>query len=47
MVTTEGFEKVIPDKTNPADAANVYYKFFTKKQEQEFGVVAIEIQQTG
>jgi ASC-1-like (ASCH) protein len=43
MVTAEGFEKIIPDKLNPADAANVYYKFFTKEQEKEFGVVAIEI----
>jgi ASC-1-like (ASCH) protein len=44
MVTVEGFQKVIPDKANPSDAANVYYKFFTKGQEKEFGVVAIEIQ---
>jgi ASC-1-like (ASCH) protein len=44
MVTAEGFEKVIPDKTNETDAANVYYKFFTKDQENEFGVLAIEIE---
>jgi ASC-1-like (ASCH) protein len=43
MVPAEGFEKVIPDKANPADVANVYYTFFTKDQEKEFGVVAIEI----
>ena len=44
MVTTEGFENVIPDKTTEIDAANVYYKFFTKDQEMEFGVVAIKIE---
>jgi ASC-1-like (ASCH) protein len=43
MVITEGFEKVIPDKTSNLEVANVYYKFFTKKHEKEFGVVAIEI----
>jgi ASC-1-like (ASCH) protein len=43
MVTVEGFEKVIPDKTSNLEAANVYYEFFTKEQEKEFGVVAIEI----
>jgi ASC-1-like (ASCH) protein len=44
MVDIEGFERVIPDKKNSVDAANVYYKFFTKEQESEFGVVAIEIE---
>ncbi|NJL96727.1 ASCH domain-containing protein [Candidatus Gracilibacteria bacterium] len=43
MVIEEGFEKVIPDKQNPTEAAQVYYKFFTKQQEEEFGVVAILI----
>jgi ASC-1-like (ASCH) protein len=43
MVSEVGFERVIPDKSNPEDAAQEYYKFFTKDQEQEFGVVAIEI----
>jgi ASC-1-like (ASCH) protein len=45
MVSKEGFEKVIPDKKNEAEAAQVYYKFFTKQQESEFGVVAIAIKE--
>ena len=43
MIETEGVENVIPDKNNIDDAVNVYYKFYTKEQEQEFGVVAIKI----
>jgi ASC-1-like (ASCH) protein len=45
MVTNEGFKKVIPDKKDEIGAAEVYYKFFTKEQESEFGVVAIEIEE--
>lgn len=43
MVESEGVENVVPDKKEIQEAANVYYKFFTKEQEREFGVVAIEI----
>ena len=43
MVKAEGAENVVPDKKEIEEAANVYYKFFTKEQEREFGVVAIEI----
>jgi ASC-1-like (ASCH) protein len=45
MITSEGIERVIPDKTTIEDAVNVYYKFYTPKQEQEFGVLAVEIKQ--
>lgn len=43
MVGAEGVENVIPDKDNVEDAANVYYRFYTKDQEREFGVAAIKI----
>ena len=43
MVKAEGVENVVPDKKEIEEAANVYYNFFTKEQEREFGVVAIEI----
>lgn len=43
MIEAEGVENVVPDKKEVEEAANVYYNFFTKEQEQEFGVVAIEI----
>jgi len=43
MIEKEKIENVIPDKDNIEDAVNVYYKFYTKNQEEEFGVVAIKI----
>jgi len=43
MVEAEGVENVVPDKKEKEEATNVYYKFFTKEQEREIGVVAIEI----
>lgn len=43
MLEKEGVENIIPDKNNINEAIEVYYKFYTKKQEKEFGVVAIKI----
>ncbi|EKE15786.1 MAG: hypothetical protein ACD_11C00105G0011 [uncultured bacterium] len=43
MIEKEGIGNVIPDKNDIDEAVNVYYKFYTKEQEQEFGVVAIKI----
>jgi len=43
MIEKEGIENVIPDKYNIDDAEAVYYKFYTKEQEKEFGVLAIKI----
>lgn len=43
MIEGSGIENVIPDKDNLIDAVNVYYKFYTKEQEKEHGVVAIQI----
>ena len=45
MINSEGIENVIPDKKDVKDAINVYYTFYTRKQEKEFGVVAIKIKQ--
>jgi ASC-1-like (ASCH) protein len=44
MIEGEGIKNVIPDKDNIDDAVNVYYKFYTKEQEKEFGVAAIKIE---
>lgn len=44
MIISEGINNVIPDKNNIEDAEAVYYKFYTKEQEKEFGVVAIKIE---
>jgi len=43
MIKFEGIKNVVPDKISINEAANVYYKFYTKEQEQKFGVVAIQI----
>jgi ASC-1-like (ASCH) protein len=43
MIKSEGVGNVIPDKTSIEEATNVYYKFYTKEQEKEFGVAAIKI----
>jgi ASC-1-like (ASCH) protein len=43
MIGKEGIENVIPDKENIDEAEAVYYKFYTKEQEKEFGVLAIKI----
>jgi len=40
----EKMEDIIPDKDCADDAIAVCYRFFTKEQEKEFGVVAIKIQ---
>jgi len=47
MIKREGIENVIPDKNNIEDAVNVYYRFYTKEQENKFGVVAIKIKKFG
>jgi len=43
MIEKEGIKNVLPDKDNIEEAVDVYYRFFTKEQEEEFGVVAIKI----
>jgi ASC-1-like (ASCH) protein len=43
MIESEGIKSVVPDKEEIQEAINVYYNFFTKEQEQKFGVVAIKI----
>ena len=43
MIISEGIERVIPDKESIKDAVDVYYRFYTPEQEQEFGVLAVEI----
>lgn len=43
MIKSETLEKTVPDKKTIQDAVDVYYKFYTKAQEKEFGVLAIKI----
>ncbi|PJA89527.1 MAG: hypothetical protein CO137_03825 [Candidatus Magasanikbacteria bacterium CG_4_9_14_3_um_filter_32_9] len=44
MIMNEGIEKVIPNATSLDEAVNAYYKFYTKEQENEYGVIAIKMQ---
>jgi len=44
MMENLWFEKIIPDAKSIDEAASVYYKFYTKQQEKEFWVVAIELE---
>lgn len=43
MIEKEEIANVIPDKNSINEAVDVYSKFYTKEQENEFGVVAIKI----
>jgi len=43
MLGKEGIENVVPDKNTLDEAESVYHNFYTKEQEEEFGVVAIGI----
>jgi len=44
MIIKEGISNVVPDKNTIEDAEAVYYKFYTKEREKEFGVLAVKIE---
>lgn len=44
MLSAEPIEKILPDVTNITQGIKVYRKFYTPKQEQKFGMVAIEVE---
>lgn len=43
MLIQEGVENVIPESENLESAVNVYYRFYSKEDEEKFGVVGISI----
>ena len=44
MIKTEGLENVLPDKSDvESGVKDVYYKFYSREKEKEFGVLAIKI----
>lgn len=43
MLSKEGIHNVVPDKNSIEEAVEVYYNFYTREQEKEFGVLAIKI----
>lgn len=42
-LTTEGLQKCLPGMPSIEHGLSVYFKYFTKEEEAEFGVVAIEV----
>ncbi len=44
MIEKEGIENVIPNKKTIEEAVAVYYKFYTKENEDQFGVISIKLQ---
>ena len=43
MLETEGINKCLPGFKNIDSGLNVYYKYNTKEEENEFKVLAIEL----
>jgi ASC-1-like (ASCH) protein len=41
---TEGLEKCLPGIPDIENGLSVYYKYFTKEEENEFGVVSIKLE---
>jgi len=41
---TEGLDKCLPGISEMNDGLSIYYKYFTKEEEKEFGVVAIRLE---
>lgn len=44
MLENESLNKVLPDAKNVDDGVEIYKRFYTKEQENEYGVVAIEVE---
>ncbi len=42
-LTQEGLRKTLPNINTIQQGCDIYYKFYTKEQEKEFGILAIEI----
>ena len=43
LVTTEGYQRVIPSANSAREAAEEYNKYYTLADQQRYGVLAIEI----
>ena len=42
-LSQEGLRKTLPSINSIQEGINIYYQFYTKEQEKEFGILAIEI----
>lgn len=47
MVEAEGYQRVIPDATNAQAAADVYNRYYSAADQQQYGVLAIEVKMIG
>ncbi len=43
MIKVEGIQNVIPNKKTIEEAENIYYGFYTKEDEAQYGVAAIKL----
>jgi len=43
MVSTEGYQRVIPSASSPQEAADEYNRFYSAEDQSKYGVLAIEI----
>lgn len=43
-LTRESLDKCLPGMPSIEHGLSVYYKYFSKEQEREFGVIAIELE---
>ncbi len=44
MITAEGWQRVIPNAASPQDVANEYNTYYSAEDQQQHGVLAIQIQ---
>jgi ASC-1-like (ASCH) protein len=42
-LTQEGLRRTLPHIKSIEKGCNIYYQFYTKEQEKEYGIIAIEI----
>ncbi len=42
-LSKEGLRKTLPNINTINEGCDIYYKFYTKEQEKEYGILAIEI----
>lgn len=42
-LSQEGLRKTLPNINSIQEGCNIYYQFYTKEQEKQFGILAIQI----
>jgi len=44
MLNAEGIDRVLPGVTNIQDGCDIYHQSYNKKEEDKYGVIAIELE---